>query len=319
MSAQPEYIDASPVVMGFDFNALASVPSSDSVPSVPHDAAMRTGNDPIPQGLGGLEWRQTPAQPPQGHADTIPGYPWQGHPEIALSTPFTGPEGTSPLERGGPNVGAYAAAPPQPTAYQGAAYPYAAPGTYEPAQGQVPFGGYAGPDLGASRDERRARRQDRRDTRSLNRGDRRYGPMDVPGANGRYVYRLYYGTNGQDGVIEIRVSGDPGKLPAGSRLSPGDEGYSAIVAQVGTWQQNKARHRTQIAQAAAQGITAITQAAGGGRRRRGGKRGGKRRGGGAGPGYAPPEESSLPGWVVPVAVGSVAAVLLAVVVSKSKD
>lgn len=302
MSAQPEYLQASPTVYGFDFNALAgvhaSVPDSHSAPVVRHDDVVRTGNNAVPASMGGLEVIEQPAQPPQGHASTIPGYPWEGHPEIAYSQPFMGPEGTSPMRRGGPNVGAYAAAPPQPTAYQGAAYPYATPGTYTPNNGQTPFAGYAGMDLGG-REERMERRMDRKSDRQ----ERKTAPIDVRDANG-YLFRLYH-----DGMIEVLVAGDD-DIPAGTRVYPGQRWHRAITAQVGTWQENKRKQTLSALTATARGIENITAAATGGRRRR--KRRGRRRGRqGPPPAFtAPAEDKKLPGWVLPAAVGGVGLVLL---------
>ena len=311
MSAQPEYLQASPTVYGFDFNALAgvsgSVPDSDSAPVVRHDDVMRTGNDAMPANMAGLEVIEQPAQPPRGHASTIPGYPWQGHPQVAYSEPFMGPEGTSPMRRGGPNVGAYAVAPEIPRAYQGTGYPYATPGTYTPTPGQTPFGGYAGPDLGG-----REERLDRRMGRKLARQERKNAPIDVRDPKGEYVYRLHSPSGG--GMIEILASPRGG---VGNRIYPGQPAYNAIIAEVGSWEQNRARQRHAGLSALAQGITAVTQAATGGRRR-GGRRRGRGRRGGPPPYTPPPEESKLPGWVVPAAVGGVALTLLVVAMSAGK-
>lgn len=315
MSAQPDFMQADPTVYGFDFNALAGVsggvPDSDGE-AVHYDEVMRTGNDAVPSSMGALQMRAQPAQPPQGHADTIPGFPWQGHPEIAYSQPFTGPDGTSPMRRGGPNVGAYAAAPQEPRTYTGSAYPQAVPGTYVPNQGQPSIGGYAGVDLGyldqylgaVSKEERMDRRMDRK----LARQERKDAPVDVRDPDGVYVYRLH-----SDGMIEIVVSGNPRVLPVGSRLFSNDSRWHAIIGQVGSWKQNKARQRSATMSAIAQGITSITQAA------TGGKKKGKGRKAGPGQDYSPaPEPSGLPGWVVPVAVGGVALTLLVVVMQSGK-
>jgi hypothetical protein len=307
MSAQPDFMQASPTVYGFDFNALAGVsggvPDSDSAPVVKHDDVVRTGNNAVPSSMGGLEVVSQPAQPPHGHGNTIPGYPWEGHPEIAYSQPFMGPGGTSPMRRGGPNVGAYAVAPAMPTAYQGAAYPYATPGTYTPNEGQAPFGGYGAVDLDGINERIAAWRAGapaRQEKRQAARQARKNAPIDVQGSGG-YVYRLF-----PDGQIKIMASPKGG---VGNMVSPGMPEHAAITAEVGTWQQNRATARLTGLTAAAQGITAITQAATGGGRRRGGRRGGRRQA--APPAYTAPQESGgLPGWVLPVVGGGIGLVVL---------
>ena len=307
MSARPEFREASPTVFGFDFNALAGVsggvPDSDSASVVKHDAVMRTGNNAIPSSMGGLEVIQQPAQPPQGHASTIPGYPWEGHPQIAYSQPLLGPGGTSPMRRGGPNLPAYAVAPGTPHAYTGAGYPYATPGTYTPVPGQTPFVGYAGPDLGRSAQERRVDRQDRRDRAALARQAQK-NQIDV--TDGPYVYRLY-----SSGAIRILRSPKGGE---GKIINPGEPGYDAIIATVGTFRQNKQKQAFSALSATAQGINKITGAFTGPRRRRGRGRG--RAPQGPPPEFIAPEDTKLPGWVIPVVGGGIGLVLLVALMGK---
>jgi len=310
MSAQPDFIQADPTVYGFDFNALTNtaagvgggVPDSHSAPVVRHGEAPRTGNDAIPSSMGGLQAGYGPRQPPVGdrppgypwggHGETIPGYPWQGHPQIAYSQPFLGPEGTSPQTRSGPNVGAYANAPTEPLAYTGGPYPYAAAGTYTPNPTNPSAGAYAGFDLGD-----KDARLDRRQKRSLARQTKK-NQIDV--TDGPYVYRLYSG-----GAIKILVSPKSG---AGTIINPGDRGYSAIIAKVGSFRDNAIRGRQSNMTALAQGITAVTEAAGGGRRRKRGK--GRKRGRGGPPMNLPPESNALPSWVVPVGIASAVALTI---------
>jgi hypothetical protein len=313
MSARPEFLEASPTVFGFDFNALAGVsgggvPDSDSPNVVRHDDVVRTGNSAVPSSMGSLEVIQQPAQPPQGHASTIPGYPWEGHPQIAYSQPLLGPGGTSPMRRGGPNLPAYAVAPETPHAYTGAGYPYATPGTYTPVPGQTPFVGYAGPDLGRSAEERQAARmsrqmdrQERRDRAAVARQAQK-NQIDV--TDGPYVYRLYAA-----GPIRILRSprGGVGKI-----INPGEPGYAAIIASVGTFRDNKQRQTFSALSATAEGIAKITEAATGGRRRGRGR--GRQQ---APPAYVPPTEPKrLPGWVVPAATGGLALVFLVALFKK---
>ena len=306
MSARPEFLEASPTVFGFDFNALAGVsggvPDSDSASVVRHDDVTRTGNNAVPSSMAGLEVIQQPAQPPKGHASTIPGYPWEGHPQIAYSKPLLGPGGTSPMRRGGPNLPAYAVAPGIPRTYTGSGYPYTAPGTYEPIPGQTPFVGYAGPDLGRTAQERRVDRQDRRDRAALARQAQK-NQIDV--TDGPYVYRLY-----SSGAIRILRSPKGG---AGKIINPGEPGYAAIVATVGTFRENKQKRTLSALSATAAGIAKITEAATGGRRRRGRGRGPQQ----PAPAYVPPPaEKKLPGWVIPVVGGGLGLVLLVALVGK---
>ena len=327
MSARPDFREESPTIFGFDYNALdqavgaaGGVPNSHSAPVVKHGDVMRTGNNPTHTDIGRLEVNYAPREPPvgdrppgypwQGHGNTIPGYPWQGHPEQAYSQPFLGPDGTSPLHRSGPNVGAYAAAPGDPMAVSGSGYPQAVQGTYVPLPGQPPpFAGYAGfdpdVDLGdaASRQARRAAR--------------RTAPIVVQGRG--FTYQLTYGTNGMDGDIVIVVSGEPSVLPVGSVVSKGSARWSAIIAEVGTWAANKARGRQNAARAVAAGLVGVTRAATGGRRRRRRRR---RRRGAAPMTPMPPmddfeeEAPSLPPWLLPVGLGVVA---IALVMASQKD
>ena len=299
MSARPEFLQLSPTVYGFDFNALAgvggTVPDSHSAPVVKH-GSVRTGNDPRPN-IGGLEVGFQPRQPPAGH--TPPGYPWQGHPQIAYSQPFLGPDGTSPQTRSGPNIGAHAAAPPDPLAFTGAGYPYAAAGTYVPVPGQMPNpGALAGlntEDYGG-----KAERKARRAARKADRNQR-----DAWGDNRRYLYRQF-----SDGAIKILVSGDPRKLPVGSVLKPGTPGWSAITAEIGTWADYAASRGIANISAATTGLSAFTQMYGKKKRKK------RRRKLPPGDFPVPEEEPGLPKWVPLAAIGG--AVLLLVIVAGGK-
>lgn len=286
MSAQPEFTEVSPGIVGFDFNALSNaVGASHGVPDSNAESVVRHG-DPSGE-MGRLELSAPAQQPPQSHAELIPGYPWKGHPEIAYSRPFMGPDGTSPMHRSGPNVGAYAVAPGVPGTVNGAGSPFTVPGTYVPVPGQPHFAGYAGIDDAGSYGDAAARQA------------RRTAPITVQGQN--YVYKLFYGTNGMDGDIEIVVSGDPGVLPPGSIISRSSPRWSAIVREVGTWQDNKRQKSAAIVSAIASGLQAGAQAGRRPRRRR------RRR-------FAPPpqvlpyqqqeeEEEGMPSWALPVGLG----------------
>ena len=312
MSARPDFREESPTIVGFDYNALdaavgsaSGVPNSHSAPVVRHEDVIRTGNNATHADIGRLEIASSPPQPPHGHADLIPGYPWQGHPGQAYSHPFMGPSGTSPMHRSGPNIGAHANAPGVPGAVSGSGFPQAVAGTYVPVPGQPsPISGYAGIDPDAELGDAAARKTRRQ--------ARRTAPITVRGRG--FVYKLFYGTNGQDGDIEIVVSGEPSVLPAGSIVSRGSSRWSAIVAEVGTWADNRARARQATASAVATGLTSVTQAAFGRRRRRRGR-------GPASP--MPPlddgfeeETPGLPPWLLPVGIG---AVVFLVVLSQQKD
>ena len=289
MSAQPDFINASPTVYGFDFNALANtaagsavgVPDSHSAPVVRHGAPPRTGNDAVSSGMAGLHAGYGPREPPvgdrppgypwEGHGDTIPGYPWEGHPQIAYSQPFLGPEGTSPQTRSGPNVGAYASAPAAPLSYTGGPYPYAESGTYTPNPTPPSAGAYAGFDLG-DKDARLDRRQKRSLARQANKTQ-----IDV--TDGPYVYRLYSG---------------------------------------GAFAANKARQRQATLTALAQGITGVTAAVGGAGKRKKGKKGRKGKGQGGQGGQGGEIESPLPAWVVPVGIAVLVGGLLLVASKRGK-
>ena len=325
MSARPDFREESPTIFGFDYNALdaavgasSGVPNSHSAPAIRLDESVRTGNDPRHADIGRLEVNFDPRQPPvgdrppgypyQGHGNTIPGYPWQGHPNQAYSKPFLGPGGTSPQIRSGPNVGAYAVAPGDPMAVSGSGYPQAVQGTYVPLPGQPPpFVGYGGfdPDMPADLGDAAARK--------ARRTARRTAPIIVNGAGG-FAYKLYYGTNGMDGQIEIMVSGEPDVLPEGTIVKRGSSRWSAIIREVGTWADNKAGKRRATASAIAAGLTNVTQAALGKRRRRRRRR---RRGGQVviDPRMYEEEEEEeespgLPPWLLPVALGVGAIVLV---------
>ena len=301
MSARPEFLQLSPTVYGFDFNALAGVggdvPDSHSAPAVKH-GTVRTGNDPH-SNMGALEVGFQPRQPPVGHSP--PGYPWQGHPQIAYSQPFLGPDGTSPQTRSGPNIGAYATAPGEPMAFTGGGYPYAAAGTYVPVPGQMPnpgaLAGFNTEDYGG-----KAERKARRAARKAGRKQR-----DEWGANRKYLYRQY-----SDGRIKVLVSGDPRKLPVGSMLQPGTPGWSAITSEIGTWADYAASRRIANISAATTGLSAFTQMYGKKKRKKGRRK-------------LPPmddyreeeeEEPGLPKWVPLAAIGG--AVLLLVIVAGGK-
>lgn len=291
MGAQPDFIQPDYTVHGFGYGPFdvpsegaglsGGVPSSDSAPVVKHDQIGRPGGTQASgQGqaaqaapaMGALAVQQMPAQPPAMHVQ--PGYPWQGHPQAGEALPFVGPGHTSPMTRGGPNVGAYAQAPAPPTAIGGAGYPLATAPSTGPVPGQTPFGGYAGVELaGPKAQQRRAARRRRRNRR------------DVQGEGG-YVYRQL-----ANGNIRILVSGEPHILPAGTLLTPQNARWNAITAEIGTWEAFVAHRRAAVGQAVAQGVIGVAEAAtGGGPKRR------RRRGGAPAP--LPAEaEGGLPGWV----------------------
>jgi len=172
----------------------------------------------------GLVNRQQPAQPPARHSGP-PGYPWHGHPNTAYSQPLLGPNGTSPMRRGGPNLPAYATAPQQPMGYTGAVYPLNTPGVQEQNNGNPLFGGFAGVDFGsldAHLDSELGRTKKEKLPKS----------RDAQGGGG-WVYRQF-----ADGSIQIVVS-NSASLPVGKQINAQSHPrqWNAITAEIGTWQQ----------------------------------------------------------------------------------
>ena len=282
-------------------------------------------------------------QPPHGHASTIPGYPWNGHPHQAYSKPFLGPSGTSPMRRGSPQFmgsqGAFARAPGPPMSpTTGGGYAQAPSGS---APGHAP--GWPPMELGsinlgaldaalihgdwgelAEEDKKAARKR----KRAARRGTR--GSREVEGKGG-YIYRQY-----SDGSIEYVAA------PAGfteligtrvTRTSPAAEQaeWSRITSEIGTFKAYRKRRRKKFAQQAG-GLLQEVDKSLSRRRRRGKKR--KKSGGSlveeeldlnvfsdgpeGGDWDDEDEEKELPKWVIPTAVGAGALILLAVIMSGKK-
>lgn len=275
--------------------------------------------------LSGLMLRPQPPAVPAPHA--VPPYPWKAHGQPGS---FDGPEGTSPMSRGGPNVGAFAAAPGVPRDYTGAAYPMAAPGTYVPRDGMPPFAGYAGLDLSGLdqalagygndeswRDRQRAKSEQRKAARAERKAEaalinyekpERGQYRDVTGKDGQYKYRQF-----QDGIIRI-MEGSPARQ--GLLLAEGDastaKAWRAITNEIGTWDQYVSGRRDSRIKAAGSILEtagkAVSTIAGGQKKKKRRKKKGRRAAGAAAP--APmddfteePEESGLPSWVLPVGIG----------------
>lgn len=234
----------------------------------------------------------------------------------APSAPFSGPGGTSPANRGGPNLPARAVAPPPPAGFNGAVHPMTIPGTYVPNEGNPQFAGYAGidVDLGAL-DNYLGELSGAR-----NRKDKEPKSREAREASG-WVYRQF-----SNGHIQVVVSQDTARLPAGTMITPESDPkrWNAITAVIGTWESYiKGRWEK-----AGQTALTITEAAGkvaGSVRRRKGRRRRRRR-------AAPPVEtappmpiegededtSEMPGWVLPVGVLAGAALIYFVVSSGKK-
>ena len=278
-----------------------------------------------PQGeVAGLTWRTMPPAVPPSHA--VPGYPWQGH---VPPGPFMGPDGTSPMWRGGPNIPARAVAPPAPQDMTGAAYPKNQPGTYVPNNGMTPFPAYAGLDSSgldavlegyAGKEERQARRESRQDERMIKEYEKSIIDYENPkkgqyrdvASKGGYFYRQF-----EDGTI--RVMEKSPKL-AGTVLYEYDKNstnrkrWKAITNEIGTWGQYVAERREGRLQAAGSILSTVGEAIGKT------KKGKKRRKSAAAPISTPSlpmdtEEtpSEMPSWLVPAAV--VAGIAIIVVVS----
>lgn len=336
----------SPSVYGFDVNALdnlyadpvagtgASVPgSASSVPSsdgaaVNYEAAMEANYQasqmqaqdenrrgqarlvPNEEEMGNLRVQPTPAQPPPAHR--MQGYPYQGHPQEAQMRPFLGPDGTSPMNRGGPNMGAYAAAPGQPMSQvANVHYPQQMPGTYSPNTGWPSPGAYAGIPYGDAQ-ARQERRADRQAARQESRTQR-----DVNGSGG-YVYRQFH-----TGDIQVLVSADPQRLKAGAILTKGSNRWSAVTAEIGTWESYVKARSERVGSAVGAGVGAAAQAAIGilGKKERKGRK--RRKGAPAVPGAPMPdplleeveEEGGVPSWVPWAAAGVGTIVLVALIFS----
>lgn len=270
-----------------------------------------------PGDLSGLILRTPPPAVPAPHR--VPPYPAQGHqfpPQM-----FDGPEGTSPMRRGDPNVSAYAAAPKVPRDLTGGTYPYMGSGTYI-RQDQPRFAGYAGIDLAdldmALGDSAPAAPPD------LYKAPKKSQYRDVAGSGG-YVYRQF-----MDGTIEIRVSGNVKALPTGTLIKKSDaKKWNAITGEIGTWESYREARRKAVGQgvALAAGLAANVAGAIGRKKRRKGKKRRRAAAAAAAPvvveapapeAEIPPEESSgLPSWAIPVGIG--AAILLFVTMSGKKE
>lgn len=261
----------------------------------------------------GLVNRPQPAQPPARHSGP-PGYPWRGHPNMAYSQPLLGPNGTSPMRRGGPNLPAYATAPTQPMGYTGAVYPLNTPGVQEQNNGNPLFAGFAGVDFGsldAHLDSELGRTKKAKQPKS----------RDVRGRNGKWVYRQF-----ADGSIQIVVS-NSASLPVGSRLTAQSHPrqWNAITAEIGTWQQFIKDRWAKRGQTALTLLDAGTKVAGQfkGRRRKKRRRRRRRK---AAPSPAPDivydageedEGEGLPPWALPAILGLVGLAGLAFVATRN--
>lgn len=276
------------------------------------------GTPGTPGDLSGLILRTPPPAVPAPHR--VPPYPARGHqfpPQM-----FDGPEGTSPMRRGDPNVSAYAAAPKVPRDLTGGTYPYMGSGTYI-RQDQPRFAGYAGVDLAdldmvlGTTDP--AAPADTIDYKAPKKSQYR----DVAGSGG-YVYRQF-----ADGSIEIRVSGNVKALPTGTLIKKTDaKKWNAITGEIGTWESYREARRKAIGKGVALAAGLATNVAGAiGRKKR--RKGKKRRKAAAAAapvvveapapeGEIPAEETSgLPSWAIPVGVG--VAILLFVTMSGKKE
>ena len=300
--------------------------------AIPRYAASMPGAMQTQVGAyAGLVDRPQPQQPPAAHPSEAEHYPWKGHPSQGYSQPLLGPDGTSPMRRGGPNLPAYAVAPGEPLAYTGAVYPYTTPGVQEQNNGNPLFGGFSGVDFAsldaelgsswaerkeareirakeraASRKERAASWKKSRASRGSSRKERRASRKAKRGRTirGKDGYYTYYQYASEGNPIKILVTADPSRLPEGTILQQGDRRWSHITAEIGTWAEFAAERRAHGLDTATEALTAISRMSGGKRRRRG-------RGRGRVSAYAPPppgmtfkeeeeEESGLPTWVLPV-------------------
>lgn len=284
-------------------NAQAQV--SRGAPSMP---ALYPGV-PNAGAFAGLENMPQPPMPPTPHRGPQ-GYPWQGHPQAGQPHPLMGPNGTSPLHMGGPNLPAYATAPQQPMAYTGAVYPLNTPGVQQQNNGNSLFGGFAGVDFGALDDHLDS---------ELGRTKKEKEPKapksrDAQGKGG-WVYRQF-----ADGSIQIVVSDSP-SLPVGTRLTAQSHPrpWNAITAEIGTWQQFIKDRWSRRGQAALSLLDAGTKVAGQikGRKKRRRRR---RRKAAAAPmpeipydtGEDEGEGEGMPQWALPAILGLVGLAGLAI-------
>ena len=311
-TAQPLYrpVPTAPLYPPADQGAQAQIPrTAASMPGMPalYPAVPNAG------AFAGLDNRPQPPQPPPAHRGP-PGYPWQGHPHMAYSKPLMGPDGTSPLHRGGPNLPAYATAPPQPMAYTGAVYPLNTPGVQEQNNGNPLFGGFAGVDLGALDLHLDSEVGDLSGRRADRRAQKAPKSRDARGGNGLWSYRQF-----ANGSIQIVVSNNA-SLPVGKVITAQSHPrqWNAITAEIGTWQQFIKDRWAKRGQTALTLLEAGTKIAGKRKRRRG--KGRRRRRKSAPPPdmpYMPPEEeeAGLPPWAVPAGILAVGGIVLALVLS----
>ena len=280
-------------------NAQAQV--SRSAPSMP---ALYPGV-PNAGAFAGLENRPQPPQPPTPHRGP-PGYPWQGHPQAGQPHPLMGPNGTSPLHRGGPNLPAYAAAPQQPMAYTGAVYPLNTPGVQQQNNGNPLFGGFSGVDFGALDDHLDS------ELGRIRKPKKEKAPKsrDAQGG-GDWVYRQF-----ADGSIQIVVSRHP-SLPVGKRITAQSHSrqWNAITAEIGTWQQFIKDRWAKRGQTALTLLDAGTKVAGQfkGKKKRRGRRRRRRKAAAPMPDISydtgedeEEEGEGMPPWALPAILGLVA-------------
>jgi hypothetical protein len=285
--------------------------------------------------VAGLTLEEAMPQPPHGHASTIPGYPWDGHPHQAYSQPFLGPSGTSPMRRGSPQFmgseGAFARAPGPPMSpTTGGGYAQAPSGSapgHAPGWPPLELGGVNLGALDAALVHGDWGAMDQA-TRLAKRGKRR--SREVEGAGG-YIYRQY-----SDGSIEYIAA------PTGftelisttvTRTSPAaeQEEWSRITSEIGTFKAYRKRRRQQLAQQAGGLLQEVDKSLSRRRKRR--KKRKKSRATlveeldldlSTGPptdGWFDDEEDDekeLPKWVIPTAVGAGALIFLAVIMSGKK-
>lgn len=279
---------------------------------------------PVSPDLSGLILRTPPPAVPAPHR--VPPYPAQGHrfpPQM-----FDGPEGTSPMRRGDPNVGAYAAAPKVPRDLTGGTYPYMGSGTYI-RQDQPRFAGYAGIDLAdldialgtaAAEPAAPAAPAPKIDYAKAKKSQYR----DVAGSGG-YVYRQF-----ADGSIQILVTGNVKALPTGTIIKKEGKDakrWNAITGEIGTWESYRQARLKAVGRGVgiAAGLATSVAGAIGRKKRRKGKKRRKAAAAAPAPVEAPlpeaeppaEEEGGLPSWAIPVGIG--AAVLLFVMMGKKDD
>ena len=270
--------------------------------------AQHQAQPAAPQGeMAGLTWRTMPPAVPAGHA--VQGYPWQGH---KLLGSFMGPNGTSPMWRGGPNISAHAIAPAAPTDVTGAAYTKNQPGTYVPNNGMTPFAGYAGLDFAGL--DATLEGYGRSARSSINYENPKRGSYRDVAGKGGYFYRQF-----EDG--RIRIMEKSPKL-AGTLLYEYDpdpskrKKWQAITNEIGTWDQYVSERRSGRLEAAGSILSTVGEALGKGKKR--GKRR-KKATASASADSAPAmpmdtEEpaSEMPSWLIPAALVAGVVVLYAV-------